>query len=207
MRKKVIISIILTLVIAGGIGYFFWNKVVEAKEMDLAYQNKLVDTLGLIETSTTSSSMLAVTYQEYWGEIIDRSISFSSLSEGLNIDESTLEDMTDYSQRAHFMNNVTALKQGEFDLVISMVRLAKKEDTNLVLAQHDSITKAISDLKNPSEKFQNNYNSLLEIYEIYDTFVSLSTSPTGSYIEYSKNINSTFENLSSKTKTTKLQIN
>lgn len=209
MKNKLIISIIFVLVLIGGVAYFLWDKSVEeqkVQEQELAYQKEMVETLGLIDTSTTSSVLLAATYQEYWGAIIDRTISFSTLSKALNVEESILSDMTPALKKGYTRDGM-GLEQGEFDIVISMVRLAKEEETNLVLANQESITKAMADLKNPPEKFKNNYDSLLEVYEVYDTFISLSTSPSGSYIEYSKNINSTFESLSSKIKTVKLQIN
>ena len=209
MKKKLIINIIFVLIIIAGVAYFLWDKAVEeqkAQEQELAHQKEMSETLGLIETSTTSSALLAATYQEYWGTIIDRTISFSTLSKGLNIEESILSDMTPALKKGYTRDGM-GLEQGEFDIAISMVRLAKEEDTNLVLANQESITKAMSDLKNPPENFKDNYDSLLEVYEVYDTFVSLSTSPSGSYIEYSKSINSTYESLSSKINTTKLQIN
>ncbi len=213
MIKKLIISIISVLIVGGGIGYFFWSKDIKAQEeekvrtQELTYQSTLAETLELIETSTTDSAVLASTYQKYWGKIINGSIPFSTLSEGLNVDKSILSDMTNSFQRAYFSGELGAgLKQGEFNTMISMVKFAKVEDTNVILEQQVSITEAISNLKNPSEKFKDNYESLLEVYEIYDTFVSISTSPVGSYVEYSKNINSTYENLSSKIKTVKLQL-
>lgn len=198
------------MIVVAGVGYFLWNKDVKAKEeietKELAYQNTLADTLELIETSTMNSAVLASMYQKYWGLIIDGSVTFSTISKGLNVDESILTEMTNYNTRAYFSGNQSGLKQGEFNTMISMVRLAKTKDAEVILEQQEVITNAISGLKNPPEKIKSNYESLLEVYEIYDTFVSMSTSPVGSYVEYSREINSTFESLTSKIKTLKLQF-
>lgn len=211
MKKNTIVGIVLFLVVASGLSYFFWNKEVQKKEKEkeeeeLAYEYELSETIRILEFSTDTAVSLAATYQEYWGAIIDGGITFPKLSEGLGIDVDTLTEMTDDSKTSRYMYDVSGLKQGEFDTVISMVKLAKTEDESLILSQHQIITASISHIKNPIEKYQSNYDSILEVYELYDRLVSLSTAPSGSYIEYSKNINSVYESLSSKIATTKLQL-
>jgi len=220
VKKKVLLSVILLIFIGGGISYYFWDKEVKAQKAaeelayqeklaadELAYEEKLADTLLLLEKSTTNSAILASTYQEYWGAIINGGIPFPKLSNGLGIDEEVLRGMTDYSTRGHFRHNVSGLKQGEFNIVIQMVELAKTEDANQILEEHQGITSVLSELKGPAAKYEDLYNDILEIYEQYDTFAGLATAPSGSYVEYSKNINALYDNISSKIATAKLKFN
>ena len=88
----------------------------------------------------------------------------------------------------------------------TLVEKGKADEINLILVEHASISDAISELKNPPEKFKEAYAALLEVFELYDSFSSISTFPVGSYIEYGKTINATYEELSSKIKTAQLQL-
>ncbi|KGA81104.1 hypothetical protein KQ41_20060 [Lysinibacillus fusiformis] len=205
MKKGLIIGTVI-LVIGLGIGYYFWDKNTKEK----TYSSQLSTLLDEIELSTSESAIIGATYQEYWGEIIDRSIPTSTMSEALNISEDEIEPFLNYSNTAHFStyggNSPRGLEQGNFDTMLAIVKLAKSEDTAITLKNYDSITNKLTNLKNPPKKFESDYETVLDLYEIYNSFVSLSTQPVGSYVEYSKNINSTYESLQSKIKTTKIQI-
>lgn len=207
MNKKILISLItiLVIVIIGGVGYYIWSNNEKEKE-ELAYQSKLYETFEMLDTSTLNSAIIASTYQEYWGDIIDRSIPFSTLSKELKIPETTIDGMVNVFQHAYYSDGLGLLK-GEINTMIAIVKTAKSDEIETVLEEHELISNAISELKNPPEKFKENYDSILEVYELYDSFVSISTSPVGSHIEYSKNINSSYERLSSKINTVKLQLN
>ncbi|MCY9545360.1 hypothetical protein [Lysinibacillus xylanilyticus] len=203
--KKGVILIILILVIGiiSGIGYYVWDK--NAKEK--TYSSELNTLLDEIEISTNESAIIGATYQKYWGEIIDRSIPASTISKALNISEDEIKPFLNYSNTAYFGGGYgNGLEKGNFNTMLAIVKSAKSKETSIVLENYDSITNKLSKLKNPPKKFESDYQTIIDLYEVYNSFVSLSTQPVGSYIEYSKNINSTYESLQSKIKTAKIHI-
>ncbi|SCX63563.1 hypothetical protein [Lysinibacillus fusiformis] len=202
MKKGIIIGLVILLVVGGGIGYFFYD----LKKKESEYETKLSSTLKQIESSTFESAMLASDYQKYWGDIIKMSIPSSTLASELGILEKEVESYLDYSNTAYFTGMRIGLEEGDIDTIIELVAYAKYKEIKSVKKNHNEVEKSIKDLKNPPKKYTDIYDDLLQIYEVYNTFVSLSTSPVGSYNDYSENINSTYETLSSKIKTTKLQL-
>ncbi|MGE7988508.1 hypothetical protein [Lysinibacillus fusiformis] len=202
MKKGIIIGLVILLVVGGGIGYFFYD----LKKKESEYETKLSSTLKQIESSTFESAMLASDYQKYWGDIIKMSIPSSTLASELGILEKEVESYLDYSNTAYFTGMRIGLEEGDIDTMIELVAYAKYKEIKSVKKNHNEVEKSIKDLKNPPKKYTDIYDDLLQIYEVYNTFVSLSTSPVGSYNDYSENINSTYETLSSKIKTTKLQL-
>jgi len=207
MKKNKILfsSISLIIVVLIASSYLLWKQVDTKEKEELAYQLKLAETLNLIDSSKTDSAVVAGTFQKYWGKIIESSISFATLSDDLHIPVFTIESLVNTSERVSY-TYAPSLAEGEFDTVLNIVKNAKSGDINSVLKQHQIVTNSIKELKNPPINFKDSYEILLECYEVYDTFVSLSTSPNGSYIEYSRNINSTYETLSSKVNTALLQL-
>lgn len=204
MKKKFFILIVTLLVILGGsISYYFWNKSTDEKE----YHTQLIKLLDDIEYSTTESAIIGSSYQEYWGEIIDRSIPLSTISEDLEISEEEIEPLLNWANQAYFGGGLgIGLEKGNFDTMITIVRMANSDATEVALSNHDIVTKNLSLLKDPPAKYEQLYKAVLDLYENYNTFISLSTSPTGSYIEYSKNLNTTFETVQSKLQTARIQI-
>lgn len=202
MKKGIIIGLVILLVVGGGIGYFFYD----LKKKESEYETKLSRTLKQIDSSTFESAMLASDYQKYWGDIIKMSIPSSTLASELGILEKEVESYLDYSNTAYFTGMRIGLEEGDIDTMIELVAYAKYKEIKSVKKNHNEVEKSIKDLKNPPKKYTDIYDDLLQIYEVYNTFVSLSTSPVGSYNDYSENINSTYETLSSKIKTTKLQL-
>ncbi|MBM7664545.1 hypothetical protein JOC25_001001 [Solibacillus kalamii] len=204
MNRKIVFLIVTLLVVLGGsISYYFWNKSTDEKE----YHKQLIKLLDDIDYSTTESAVIGGSYQEYWGEIIDRSIPLSTISEDLEISEEEIEPLLNWSNQAYFGGGLgIGLEEGNFDTMITIVRMAKSDATEVALNNHDIVTKNLSLLKNPPAKYEQQYKAVLDLYENYNTFISLSTSPIGSYIEYSKNLNSTYETVQSKLQTAKIQI-
>lgn len=186
----------------GGIGFYFYD----LKKKENEYETKLSSTLKQIDSSTLESAMLASDYQKYWGDIIKMSIPSATLASELGILEKEVESYLDYSNTAYFTGMQIGLEEGDIDTMIEIVAYAKYKEIKSVKKNHNEVEKSIKDLKNPPKKYTDIYDDLLQIYEVYNTFVSLSTSPVGSYNDYSENINSTYETLSSKIKTTKLQL-
>lgn len=202
MKKGIIIGLLILLVVGGGIGYYFYD----LKKKENEYETKLSSTLKQIDSSTLESAMLASDYQKYWGDIIKMSIPSATLASELGILEKEVESYLDYSNTAYFTGMQIGLEEGDIDTMIEIVAYAKYKEIKSVKKNHNEVEKSIKDLKNPPKKYTDIYDDLLQIYEVYNTFVSLSTSPVGSYNDYSENINSTYETLSSKIKTTKLQL-
>lgn len=202
MKKGIIIGLLILLIVGGGIGYYFYD----LKKKENEYETKLSSTLKKIDSSTFESAMLASDYQKYWGDIIKMSIPSATLASELGILEKEVESYLDYSNTAYFTGMQIGLEEGDIDTMIEIVAYAKYKEIKSVKKNHNEVEKSIKDLKNPPKKYTDIYDDLLQIYEVYNTFVSLSTSPVGSYNDYSENINSTYETLSSKIKTTKLQL-
>ncbi|WP_281217257.1 hypothetical protein [Lysinibacillus capsici] len=202
MKKGIIIGLLILLIVGGGIGYYFYD----LKKKENEYETKLSSTLKQIDSSTLESAMLASDYQKYWGDIIKMSIPSATLASELGILEKEVESYLDYSNTAYFTGMQIGLEEGDIDTMIEIVAYAKYKEIKSVKKNHNEVEKSIKDLKNPPKKYTDIYDDLLQIYEVYNTFVSLSTSPVGSYNDYSENINSTYETLSSKIKTTKLQL-
>ncbi|MGE7811271.1 hypothetical protein [Lysinibacillus capsici] len=202
MKKGIIIGLLILLIVGGGIGYYFYD----LKKKENEYETKLSSTLKQIDSSTLESAMLASDYQKYWGDIIKMSIPSATLASELGILEKEVESYLDYSNTAYFTGMQIGLEEGDIDTMIEIVTYAKYKEIKSVKKNHNEVEKSIKDLKNPPKKYTDIYDDLLQIYEVYNTFVSLSTSPVGSYNDYSENINSTYETLSSKIKTTKLQL-
>lgn len=202
MKKGIIIGLLILLIVGGGIGYYFYD----LKKKENEYETKLSSTLKQIDSSTLESAMLASDYQKYWGDIIKMSIPSATLASELGILEKEVESYLDYSNTAYFTGMQIGLEEGDIDTMIEIVTYAKYKEIRSVKKNHNKVEKSIKDLKNPPKKYTDIYDDLLQIYEVYNTFVSLSTSPVGSYNDYSENINSTYETLSSKIKTTKLQL-
>ncbi|WP_336046630.1 hypothetical protein [Solibacillus ferritrahens] len=204
MSKKAVFLIVTLLVVLGGsISYYIWNKSADETE----YHKQLIQLLDDIEYSTTESAVIGSSYQEYWGEIIDRSIPLSTISENLEISEEEIEPLLNWSNQAYFGGGLgIGLEKGNFDTMITIVRMAKSNATEVALNNHNIVSKNLSLLKNPPAKYEQQYKAVLDLYENYNTFISLSTSPIGSYIEYSKNLNSTYESVQSKLQTAKIQI-
>lgn len=202
MKKGIIIGLLILLIVGGGIGFYFYD----LKKKENEYETKLSSTLKQIDSSTFESAMLASDYQKYWGDIIKMSIPSSTLASELGILEKEVESYLDYSNTAYFTGMQRGLEEGDIDTMIEIVAYAKYKEIKSVKKNHNEVEKSIKDLKNPPKKYTDIYDDLLQIYEVYNTFVSLSTSPVGSYNDYSENINSTYETLSSKIKTTKLQL-
>ncbi|MBD8034075.1 hypothetical protein [Solibacillus merdavium] len=193
----------LLVVLGGSISYYIWNKSADETE----YHKQLIQLLDDIEYSTTESAVIGSSYQEYWGEIIDRSIPLSTISENLEISEEEIEPLLNWSNQAYFGGGLgIGLEKGNFDTMITIVRMAKSNATEVALNNHNIVSKNLSLLKNPPAKYEQQYKAVLDLYENYNTFISLSTSPIGSYIEYSKNLNSTYESVQSKLQTAKIQI-
>lgn len=202
MKKGIIIGLLILLIVGGGIGFYFYD----LKKKENEYETKLSSTLKQIDSSTLESAMLASDYQKYWGDIIKMSIPSATLASELGILEKEVETYLDYSNTAYFTGMQIGLEEGDIDTMIEIVAYAKYKEIKSVKKNHNEVEKSIKDLKNPPKKYTDIYDDLLQIYEVYNTFVSLSTSPVGSYNDYSENINSTYETLSSKIKTTKLQL-
>ncbi len=202
MKKGIIIGLLILLIVGGGIGFYFYD----LKKKENEYETKLSSTLKQIDSSTLESAMLASDYQKYWGDIIKMSIPSATLASELGILEKEVESYLDYSNTAYFTGMQIGLEEGDIDTMIEIVAYAKYKEIKSVKKNHNEVEKSIKDLKNPPKKYTDIYDDLLQIYEVYNTFVSLSTSPVGSYNDYSENINSTYETLSSKIKTTKLQL-
>ncbi|KYH30484.1 hypothetical protein CLTEP_26310 [Clostridium tepidiprofundi DSM 19306] len=43
-------------------------------------------------------------------------------------------------------------------------------------------------LQNPPDEYQKTYNTVIELYEVYDEFYRLATNPSGSYQSYSNDV-------------------
>lgn len=200
--KKVLLIAIPILVIAIGVGYYFWSDYQKEKD----YASQLSSLLNDIELSTAETAVIGSTYQEYWGKIIDRKITIDSMKADLSLTEEEIKPFLNAFNRDTYMSYGDSLKKGDFNTMIAIVSYAKEKDTATALENYDSITKKLSNLKNPTSESESNYKVILDLYEIYSSFVSLSTDPVGSYIEYSKNLNSTYDSVQSKIKTAKIQI-
>lgn len=204
MNKKLVFLIMTLLVVLGGsISYYLWNKSTDEKE----YHTQLIKLLDDIEYSMNESAVIGSTYQKYWGEIIDGSVSISAMSNDLEISEASVDPLLNRSNSYDYYGNIgKVLKDGNIDTMIAIIRMAKSDATKIALSNYDIVTRNLTLLKNPPAKYKQQYIAVLDLYENYSTFVSLSTSPLGSYIEYSKNLNTRYETVQSKLQTAKIQI-
>lgn len=192
------------MLLIGGGAIVYSN--ISAKQKEEYYKNKLTSTLEELEIATTNSAVMASTYQKYWGKSIDSNITSEYIEKDLEIKLTEYESLLNYNNSQFLNAGIRQVKRGEFNTMLKIVTLAKLEELDLLTQELDKVSELVSELKNPPEKYESEYNSLLKIFENYNSFNSLATSPVGSYIEYSKNINSFYETISSKTQTLKLQI-
>lgn len=204
MKKKFAILIVTLLIIIGGsISYYFWNKSADENE----YHKQLIKLLDDIEYSMNESVVIGSTYQKYWGEIIDGSVRISAMSKDLGIPEANIAPHLNGSNSSEYYGNIgKVLKDGNIDTMIAIIRMAKSVETEVALSNRDIVTRNLSLLKNPPAKYEQQYKAVLDLYENYNTLISLSTSPIGSYIEYSKKLNTSYETVQSKLQTAKIQI-
>lgn len=204
MKKKIYIILSLVLLICGVGGYFIFSTMSSNKKEE-DYNLKLTSTIKQLETAKSNSAIMASTFQEYWGRSIKHNITSKSIESDLGLPLEKYESLLTFSN-SDFDYSGRQIKRGEFNTVLKIVNMAKKNDISDLNTEHSEISKLVSELKNPPEKYAKQYDALLEIFEQYTNFNSLAVSPTGSYIEYSKSINSLYESLSSKLDTIKLQL-
>ncbi|OCS90832.1 hypothetical protein [Caryophanon latum] len=202
MKKIIFIALVTIAIIVGGTGYYFWDKKRDEQE----YQKEMTMLLNEIELSIAESAIIGATYQKYWGDIIDAPISLDTITKNLEVTESIIEPLLNYDNSSNtYLGRV--IQKGSFNTMISIIRIAKADATDNALDRSNQISERLSKLKNPPSKYENDYNALLELFEEYNTFVNISTDPAGSYIEFSRTLNSTYESVESKLETTKIQIN
>lgn len=193
LAQKVKICILIAFLVIGMV-LLVWN--IQSKNND--YENKLNESLQLIRTSSLDAGDLALTYQKVWNASIKNDITFEALGNALGVEEHVVEGMVKEENKALFMHGKKGINKGDFNTGLSIVTMVKIEDAASILEQRSEINEMIKPLKKPKKNHEDHYNDLLDVYEVYDMFVNLSTVPKGSYIEFSENINSTFENLNSK---------
>jgi hypothetical protein len=184
-RKKVsattIIIVLLSLIIVCGVGGGFWyyqdqqnikkqaelQAIAEAKAAAQAikdYHDSIDDVSRQIYNFAAESQNVLAKYSEVWHDaIFDKKV--------------TINGQARYNS-AYDFNDAITFKKEELSADIVVIQ-----------ANVETAKKSLKDLKNPPEGYSEAYNAVMELFDAANEMATQTQSPSGSLIEFNKNIN------------------
>ncbi|MFB3170052.1 hypothetical protein P5G62_023385 [Neobacillus sp. 179-C4.2 HS] len=206
--KKFFIILAIFIIGLGISGYFIreHNLEVEAKEQaekvrkqEAKYIKVLNDTTSNIERLSGNLLKISAMYSEVWNETIDHDLYLSGLAKYLGVEESSLIAAAPSGKiKSNFRGKYIA--RGDFNTALLTVK-GVWESVGTI----DDISKAQSDiastvkgLNNPPEKYKDVYEEVLNYYSTYEKLLGLAVSPSGSYLTYTRDINTLSSELESQ---------
>ncbi|MDQ0972419.1 hypothetical protein QFZ31_002297 [Neobacillus niacini] len=208
-KSKKFLIILAIFIIGLGIGGYFvreHNLEVKAKEhaekvkkQEEKYIKIMNDTTENIKRLNGNLLKISSMYSEVWNETIEHDLYISGLAKYLGVEESSFTAGAPSNKlKSNFRGKYIA--KGDFNtalLVVKGVWEGAGTLDNISKAQSD-IAYTVKGLNNPPEKYKGIYEDFLNYYTSYEKLLGLAVSPSGSYITYTREINTLSTELESQ---------
>lgn len=178
-KKVIIVSILLFILIIGGIiGFYIYSKNEYNKKVNLL-------SIQMLGSSADCEELANLTSDVWYNTIYEKS------------DEKTNQytiRSSYYKENLPFYNYKDYQFNNDFNTSISNLFVDKADEVSKIKKEAEDIKNQVKDLKNAPLGQKDIYNELIEFNNAYQELVNLATNPTGSYTEYVKNKNEKIEN-------------
>jgi hypothetical protein len=209
-KSKVFIIILVVLVIGVGVGSYIvreLNMEQKAREAEEEYIKLLSETANTINEMNEPLQKISAIYAEVWNVSIKEDLYLSGIAKYLGVEESVVSenallDKIKSGRRGKY------IERGDFNTALITVRnvLLREGIYNQVETTQSTIAENVKSLNNPPEKYKDIYDGVVEYYTTYAMYLDLATSPTGSYITYTRDINELSTKLESQYSTLQVSM-
>lgn len=177
-NRKIIISIVVIILIAGGIIGYKINK-------ENQYKKEIIDTSSQMISLAADCEKVINNYTKLWGGKIESSSSWTRgyIAQSIGIDPN------------NFIANTSPLKFDDKALSFNDVLgcyMEYNNNTGINSELNDrmkTIDDEMKELNNPNDKYRSAYDSLLKMYQSLSSFEKDAISPNGSLNSYKNEIN------------------
>jgi type II secretory pathway pseudopilin PulG len=201
-KKLVVIGIvILVLIITAFIVYQYTqkNKELQLKEQYSLELNSLV--YDIISQSAEAESIIN-THSKMWHKVIEETLTIQSISTLLDIQiDELIRLFNEYSLDFSKANgNVVTKGKIEGAIYVTNIYFEKEGKTDILVKGLDDVTNRIKALNNPPPEYEKASEIAFELYSLYDEYVSLAISPSGSLSSFNERTNQLSSDIIKKSK-------
>ncbi|MFB1098287.1 hypothetical protein [Terribacillus sp. JSM ZJ617] len=179
----------------------------ERENREEEYIELLSNTTDAINQVNESSRQIIYMYSDVWNVTIENDLYVSAIAEYLGVEESVVIDNVP-TDKIRVNPRGEYIGRGDFNAALETVR-------NVLLSEgiYDSMENAqttiednVKELKNPPEKYRELHEDFEDYYSNHSIYVSLATSPTGSYLTYTRDTSNLLTELGGQYSSLELEL-
>jgi tetratricopeptide (TPR) repeat protein len=175
------------------------NKIEEAKSK---YSSSLSSVVSDITEQAVIAEEMVNTYSSVWDAVFNITLEKSSFAASLGLDVSEVEKYVELDYHGY-----VAFK-GNFEDAIENAHkvyegTGKNED---LIYERDKISEKMKELRNPPKDYKESYDSIVEVYKLYEEYISFALSPSGSLMSYNQKANELSSELVTEIKEFQIKI-
>lgn len=185
MRRFAII--LLTLIVLSGCNSSEYEGNLNAVMSDILAQ------------SADAEDMIKI-YSEIWSESINDDLSKEDIASIIGIDVYEVDNYFEQNRVAAITGDY--IFDGDFESAINGTHnyFLEKNKIGDLEKKRDNIKKLMKSLNNPPKKYKEAYDITFETYSLYEKYIELAVSPSGSLVNYNSNANDLSSELVTKIK-------